>query len=397
MYDKDTGDCELLAAPKRNCDILRGPPTPSYDDCKKTTSTNIPQTSTITTNNPKSSTITTTQPTTKTTSSSRTTTTTTSSTEKSTSLPPPPPSKYRLMIVGGVDGGGNRMSDVEMISPTKNDSNCEKPASYPYNVIEMVSETYNGNSLVCGGVSDGNDASTDCYQCIQNTWYTGPDRLSFFRYRSSSVHLNDGKIWIFGGDGNAGESETSEILNEKGKFELGPVLPEPMQSHCSAAINSTHVFFAGNGFDPQTQAYIVDTTKEPFHFFELPSMNYKRFGAACSVVVDPLHPDDYRYTKLMVAGGDPQSYSTTEMYSFMDNAWVQGPALLRGFRFGGYINYPDHINSFLLIGGKDNTNIYRTDMMWYNYPSNAFEFLPGKMNTARGDFGVALHLSDDDC
>ena len=81
----------------------------------------------------------------------------------------------------------------------------------------------------------------------------------------------------------------------------------------------------------------------------------------------------------------------------MDNTWTRGPSLLRGFRFGGYINYPDHFNSFVLIGGKDDTNNFRTDMMWYNYVKNAFEFLPGELTTPRGDFGVSLHLSDDDC
>ena len=290
VYDIDTRDCELLAAPTRKCDILRGPPTPSYEDCKKSTSTSIPQSTTTTSEN--------TMPTT--TFKPTETSSVTTPTEKTTTNTLPPPSKYRFMIIGGVDAQGNRLSDVEMIDPTKQDSNCVKPQSFPYNVIEMFSETYNGNSLVCGGVSDNNQATTECYQYAHNSWQGGPDRLSFFRYRSSSVRLNDGRIWITGGDGKSGESTTSEILNEQGQFEMGPVLPEPTQSHCTAVINRTHAFFAGNGFDPQTQAYLVETTKEPFLFHELPSMIYKRFGAACSVVIDPTHPNDYRYAKLLV-------------------------------------------------------------------------------------------------
>ena len=390
VYDKDSQDCELLNAPTRKCDILRGPPTPSYDECKKVTSTRIPQTtSTTTITTPR---VTSSKPPTE---HSTTPTHLPTTTEKQTSTPPPL-TKYRIMVVGGVDGQRNRLSDVELIDPTNPDSNCEKQKSFPYNIIEMISETYNGNALVCGGLSDNNGPHSECYQYFQNSWYEGPDHLSFFRYRASSVLLDDGRIWVLGGDGEFGESTTSEVLNSKGEFELGPVLPEPMQSHCTAKINSTHVFIAGNGFDPQTQAYIVDTTKEPFHFFKLPPMYYKRFGAACSVIIDPVHPNDYHHTKLLVAGGNPPTYSSTEIYSFPDNQWIEGPSLLRGFRFGGYINYPEN-NGFILIGGKDEKDNYRTDMMWYNDDKNTFEFLPGNLATARGDFGVALHESTDDC
>ena len=387
VYDIDTEDCELLAAPTRKCDILRGPPTPSYEDCSRDGSTtNNP----ITTSTSKTSKMTTTYKTTE-----KSTTHVTTPTKQTTSNPTP--SKYRLMIVGGVDDQGNRLNDVEMIDPAQADSNCIKPKSFPYNVIEMVSETFNGMSLVCGGLRDANQPTTECYQYANNQWIGGPDRLALFRYRSSSVRLNDGRIWILGGDGKNGESITSEILNEGGQFEIGPALPEPMQSHCTAVINATHVFFAGNGYDPQMQAYVVDISREPFRFYELPSMKSKRFAAACSVVVDPTHPLDYRYTKLFVAGGDPPGYTSTEMFSFMDNTWTYGPQLERGFEFGGYINYPDTFNEFILIGGKDSSNSYHTDMMRYNYAKNSFEYLPGKITTARGDFGVALHLSDDDC
>ena len=33
VYDKDTHDCELLADDRRECDISRGPPTPTINAC----------------------------------------------------------------------------------------------------------------------------------------------------------------------------------------------------------------------------------------------------------------------------------------------------------------------------------------------------------------------------
>ena len=390
VYDIDTEDCELLAAPTRECDILRGPPTPSYEECTRDGSTTSNPVTTTTT--AKATSISTTFKTTE-----KSTTFMTTPTMFTTTGPTPPPSQYRIMIIGGVDGNLQRLDDVEMIDPSQADSNCVKPKSFPYDVHEMVSETYNGNSLVCGGLGEENLPTTECYQYVNDQWVGGPDRLTFFRYRSSSVRLNDGRIWITGGDGDNMESSSSEMLNLNGQFENGPQLPEAMQSHCSAVINSTHVFFAGNQFGRQKQAYIVDMSGEHVRFHVLPDMRSIRFGAACSVVVDPAHPLDYRYTKLLVAGGDPPGYVSSEMYSFMDNTWTWGPNLDRGFEFGGYINYPDMFNEFILIGGKDGSGSYHTDMMRYNYANNAFEYIPGKISIARGDFGASLHSSNDDC
>ena len=33
VFDKETGDCELLSDNDRVCDFSRGPPKPSYNEC----------------------------------------------------------------------------------------------------------------------------------------------------------------------------------------------------------------------------------------------------------------------------------------------------------------------------------------------------------------------------
>ena len=162
-----------------------------------------------------------------------------------------------------------------------------------------------------------------------------------------------------------------------------------------AKINETHVFIAGNSYGPLTQAYIADISKYNCEYLKLPPMMYLRFGAACSVVVGHNQPNDYHNTRLLVAGGDPPTYASTEMYLFSSGQWVQGPSLPRAYRFGGYVNYPNNWG-FIIIGGSDGYN-YRTDMMWYNQRKNEFEKLPGQLTTPRADFGVALVNSTDEC
>jgi len=310
------------------------------------------------------------------------------------------PSYLRLWIIGGMDADGNSMKDVEMIDPMQSDSNCPEQIDFKYNVVQMVTGTMNRQPLLCGGIrskDDQNQPTANCYYYHSmfaiDRWDLTTDQLSSFRYRSSSVPLRDGLItWILGGDGKNGEPMTSEIVYETGQIEMGPALPEPMQSHCSVLINSTHVFLAGNGYEPQRQAYIVDTSRDPFHFNKLPSMQSRRFGAACSVVVDPVHG-----TRLLVAGGDPPRYESTELYSLEDNVWTYGPQLNRGFIFGGYFTYPDAPNTFILIGGKDGENNYHTDIMGYNVSENSFEYLPGNIRKAKVDFGVYPIQSSKEC
>ena len=49
VYDYNKDDCELLGSPIRKCDILRGPPEPSYETCITITSTSTqPATQTTT-------------------------------------------------------------------------------------------------------------------------------------------------------------------------------------------------------------------------------------------------------------------------------------------------------------------------------------------------------------
>ncbi len=49
LYDVDLTDCELFDSEKRDCDLLRGPPKPDYNDCQSGATTTPQPTTTTTT------------------------------------------------------------------------------------------------------------------------------------------------------------------------------------------------------------------------------------------------------------------------------------------------------------------------------------------------------------
>ena len=49
VYNHDIKECELHDSGKRNCNVIKGPPSPTYEECQPTTTTSKTTTSTTTT------------------------------------------------------------------------------------------------------------------------------------------------------------------------------------------------------------------------------------------------------------------------------------------------------------------------------------------------------------
>ena len=216
------------------------------------------------------------------------------------------------------------------------------------------------------------------------------------RSHASSIRIKDNSIWISGGLGDKGSLSSTEILHRGGMFQQSTELPEPMAYHCTAQINKTHLFIAGNVYDSHLQAYIVDTTNtSAFHFTKLPEMLNPRWGCACTVIRTPEKLLGKENVKLMVVGGDFPAYKSSELYSFTTQSWTVGPELPRGFYFGGYTKTPD-IDAFILIGGWDGSR-YRTDLLVYNEEEGIFEVLNGNLAIGRSRFGTVVVDKEEFC
>ena len=371
VYDYDKDDCELLNAPLRKCDILRGPPEPKYETCFNTTST-------------------TTSPSTKTTTESSTENTSFETTRQSTTQPS---LKLAVMLIGGY-GNDGLMSDVEAVDPYDSDSNCLKPHDFPDARYGLIAEFFDGTPIVCSGYGTGGDQK-DCFTYKNEKWEMSPTNLTIARRYATSVVINKNTMWVSGGDKESSKS-SSETLHVGGTFHLTTELPNSMEQHCSSRINDTHFFVAGNYYGAQTDAYIVNIdpdTVDQYHYKRLPNMRHQRYGAACMTMRDSTDGD----VKLLVAGGYRfDSFTTTEIYSLQTHKWKDGPLLPRGFFYGSYVQYPDE-KDFVMMGGKDDSGVIYNTFMRYNKGSDQFELMPGSLESGRWSFGATLVLTTDSC
>jgi len=205
---------------------------------------------------------------------------------------------------------------------------------------------------------------------------------------------------VTGGLGGSGTLSSTEILHSGSNFKVGTELPEPMAYHCSAQINSTHLVVAGNVYGDHMQAYIVDTSSNPFTYTTLPNLLKPRWGCACTIIRQATMLDDddslvANDTQIMVAGGDFPFYSSTDVYSFSTNTWKSGPKLPRGFYLGGYTQN-SYTDDFILIGGWDGSS-YPTNMLKYDQEEDRFDVLDSPLSVGRSRFGTIIADKEDYC
>jgi len=221
--------------------------------------------------------------------------------------------------------------------------------------------------------------------------------MSTARYGAASVSIDETKVWITGGY-KFGWLKSTEIFDvETTTFTNGPDLPESSYQHCMTNYNDTHIFMGG-----ADGCFLVDTTKDPFVFQELPKLSEQRRGAGCGVIQtdlitnNPLQNNMEEKSGLnrviVVAGGGYPARSDSELLVVGDNGWREGPGLPRGFAYGGSTTINE--NSMLLVGGLDEHWNTCNDIIQLNGDTMEYETLPGTLETPRSQFGMTVVIED---
>ena len=327
-----------------------------------------------------------------------------------------------IMVLGGNyfnDTWFSELSDVELLDPFWSNSRCAKPQNIPFDVDGMISINVKDQPIICGGLQlQFNETheferkvSNDCHKLDNNEWNLVNSTLTCPRWGASSVILNNGTVWVLGGNPDSSSSEeclgtaaSSEIYNSnKEEFEISAILPEPMVYHCTVKLDEDHIFVV-NGYDENyegvSHAYIVDISIEPFTFTPLPSLNKVRSEAACGLIKYQTTTKNQNDLAIVVAGGGFGETSTsTEIYRWSNNSnslnvWEPGPVLPRGFANGCQVN--SEVDHFILIGGFDEDGAIQSDLIHYNTNSERFEILPTRLNIPRyGCTAVSLKNTGD--
>jgi len=297
----------------------------------------------------------------------------------------------KLLAVGGL--GNHRLSDVEYFNPYKGNSNCKKKPKYPL----FANDHCGDKTTFCGGW-DSRSPSTQCFQLMDDVWLP-ISNLNIGRFRQSCTYLDNDNFWLNGGEGyeTGNALKTSEIIRGSEEMaEMSVELPAEMAEHCLTRMNNTHIFLGG-GYYNRKMAYIVDTSEEPFTFTTLPDMSEDRDHAACGSFRKNLpNKSGAEEIFIVIAGGyNGNGLASTEIFSTVTNKWIDGPTLPRGFEAGGYFSDSQH--PLIMVGGRDENGVTRSDVLSYQKDSNTFELLPGKMVIPRSYFPVTGIYDEEAC
>jgi len=375
QFNRPNATCTLYQSVTKSCHGMAMPPTPDLSMCISPPSTTTLSTTTVTT--PK------------------TTTHSPSTTTVSTSTTPQPSSKsFKLLAISGYDDKGQSTS-VEYIGPSKNSHlYCVVP-DYPVPMDVGTAQNFGNNFIVSCG--DCDRKNRQCYSYNATEGWKEYAQLAEYRQYTASVLINDHEMWVLGGYNTFEQLKTTEIISTKTKSaRKGPDLPVTMYRHCAVKVNATHVFI-GDG--DMKFAYMVNVSQQPFEFTSLPGMKYLRNDAGCGFIMmkngveGGVASEVNEEPAVIVAGGSP-SPSTSEIFLLEKNQWMEGPALPRGFKYGGSVN-PDE-QTLIFAGGEDEHGNRRSDIFKLDVVTMKFVSLPGKLKP-RSKFAMTWMMDDEQC
>ncbi len=256
------------------------------------------------------------------------------------------------MVVGGYNNNlAFDLSSVEVIDLENPSSTCSPVHDYPKGASGMALAIIDGLVRSCGDSDD----SILCYDFdpATNFWTPPSARMLFARYRPRGSIVNG--VWLLSGDGNSlGDVGDVTEMWTGSEFELGPILPTKMFSHCQLTVNTTHVFFVDT-YDTKN-AFLLDVFEQKTT--DLPQMTIDRSYPSCGMINNP----ENGLEAFIVEDG------VSEVFNFNDLTWRIGPSL-PSFNHAGYAQLTD---TFVLVGGSNDagetlTSIYQFDHINYEW------------------------------
>jgi len=272
-----------------------------------------------------------------------------------------------LVIIGGKANSRKFLSNVELISPSSNNDECD-PTDLNEEVYAHASVlSSDGNIVTCGGRNKNENDLSKCQ--IQKS--TGETRSfpSMINKRSYfGMSIIDGTIYAIGGFLSWNEMESINIkTGDQWKEEAN--LPFRVSGHCVVTINKKIVVIGGGYRKAHNTMWIYDTIHK--NWTQGPSLNVTRSFHACMV--------DQKTSTIYVMGGRDHDYdhdndlSSTEKLKFNDvngkwemasnlkePLWLSAAVSSRSNEFVGY-----------LVGGTTNNGatskiwvLRRSDQQW---------------------------------
>jgi N-acetylneuraminic acid mutarotase len=235
-------------------------------------------------------------------------------------------SNGKILVVGGFDRSANDVMNVksELIDPATGYVTL-LPQSLLGRVHQTITTAWEDLVVVAGGVEwDQTYWSpvdrVDVYRPLQRAWVQGAP-LNHKRSDHAATALQDGRVFVTGGNANTTLLASSEIYNPRSdKWTAAAPMPRARTQHSAVTLFDGRVLVTG-GIDidgaPTNTTFIYDPGTDSWS--DGPLMTIARFQP---VVVALLSGD------VLLAGGDGPASGTSEVYRFGEGRFVASGTLV---------------------------------------------------------------------
>ena len=216
----------------------------------------------------------------------------------------------------------NNATKTEVIGLEDSNVICEDLEDFPLEVFGAVGANLASTPIICGGeIYNGSskDSSDKCFKYMKGGWQQFATMIE--RRASAAGIVYNNALHIFGGQDNAKELQSSEIVKEDGSVTEGPHLPTPIWDHAIASINSTVSVMTGgfiNGF-PSNQTWYFNHTSQEFQ--PGPNLLKSRYLHSSGSVTD----QKTKEKMIIIAGGVSSEFGilkSTEI--LLNDEWKKG-------------------------------------------------------------------------
>ncbi len=277
--------------------------------------------------------------------------------------------------------------EVEVVDLLNPSSNCGFLAYYPVEISYHTATYIDGVVKSCGGRAQYNESLAYQYQHCYNyepvtdEW---TQSASLLKPRSSMASSVIGDTWLISGgrliygdcfDGTCWDDVNSNDTEAwtGGSFAQGSAfLPEVMEKHCQATINSTHIFFADSS-SPRP-AYILDYPANKWT--QVDNIPGGDSTDKCGRIENSANGAE------IVLAGDGYTY----IFNLDTLEWKEGPHL---FPQAYYYASAQLENTFVLAGGELDSDESDDSILIFDNENYEWILLEQTMKVTRQAFAMA--------
>ena len=226
----------------------------------------------------------------------------------------------RVLIVGGMTGGGAALRDFEVFDATTNRITASGEMSAP-RIGHTATKLPDGRVLILGGYNGSYLKSAEIFD-PRTSRFTAGESMNVGRSGHTATLLGDGTVLVTGGVGEGWSFLASaEVYNPRtGRFTLVKPMSVPRESHTATLLPDGRVLITGGHRDRRENIVVYASTEiyDPAHgqFSAGPTLTTPRHKHEAAALADG--------RVLVLGGSDPRDrtrFSSAEVYDPATNRW----------------------------------------------------------------------------